>query len=529
MIDDVDYLIENAEKDSQIVYVDSSLRDKLYYPTANEYTVTFDQPFKLVYGFDVLDASIPVTMYNVDLYNHTIYYSVIQKNPAALISIDPELYFQEIITVNSFQEIYNRDIETFIAIGDEANLIGYTSAVVSPDPNYVMYIRKVITTEEIVLRKNQSPDEFYFFSINNIQYGIKNTALNLDIITILQKNEFNLKVNQTNVDFIYFEKYEIDLNTYNAIQTSNAHIITIGNYIKSLELGNYDILTIVNDMNDLMNPTLVDVTPTTPVPKKQGKLQFSSAHLILVNAARGELIRSLGFDTNPSTTENGNNYRGWTVGSNFLIYGGVYDTASGTYIIVSPGLISLLGERFVVLRIKELEDHLYGSYAYMSLTPGVGMFKMAAAFGGITNLRFDYTTIIKKDFHPIGKLPRLSIRFETSSGRLYDFKGVNHQLMLNVKFYVPKQKIKFTRSTLNPNYDANLMQYMAGNQRIQNREDSDDEQEFDEDDYKKEYQKQIDKYDYTSESTESNENEIISSDSEEDLDTYMKKTRLRAL
>jgi hypothetical protein len=44
----------------------------------------------------------------------------------------------------------------------------------------------------------------------------------------------------------------------------------------------------------------------------------------------------------------------------------------------------------------------------MDMTPGIGLFKMASAFGGITNLRFDYTTLITRPFHPIGKLSKLS-------------------------------------------------------------------------------------------------------------------------
>ena len=51
MIDDIDYLLENSEKDSMVLYIDSSLRNKLYYPSANEYTIQFSQPFKYVYGF----------------------------------------------------------------------------------------------------------------------------------------------------------------------------------------------------------------------------------------------------------------------------------------------------------------------------------------------------------------------------------------------------------------------------------------------------------------------------------------------
>lgn len=441
MIDDVEYLVENAEKDSQIVYIDSSLRNKLYYPNANEYTVEFDQPFKLVYGFDVLDATIPVTMYNIDIYNQTISFTVVQKNPASLQAIDPEQYMREISKSKTFAEAFNREVETYVVVGEETELSSYLPGIMTTNDNYIMYYRKSLLTTEIQKRTLQSASEFYIFKYDFVDYCIKDIAANQVIIDILKSEDFSINVNTNDVELIYFEKHVINSTAFLAIKSANSYIVLINNYRKTLEAGNYDILTLINDLNDLMNPSLIDVETTTAVPKKQAKLQFLSSHYILMNAAQGEMIKSLGFDTYPGTTAS-SNYKGWTIGTNYMVFGAVFDSSIAKYKVVSPGLISLLGERFAILRIKELEDHLYGSYSYMQMTPGIGMFKMAAAFGGITNLRFDYTSVVRKPFHPIGKLSKLSIRFETSSGRLYDFKGVNHQLMVNIKFYVPTQKVK---------------------------------------------------------------------------------------
>lgn len=527
MIDDVDYLENNVEKDSQIVYIDSSLRDKYFYPNSNEYVVNFDQPFKLVYGFDVLDATIPVTMYNVDAYNNTMTITVVIKNNLSLSPIDPKFHFKEISTCKSFIEIFNQDVESFILVGTEIELNQYLGAVVSPNKHYLMYYRTVYNTTELIIRTNQTEEEYYFFKFNSVEYGIKKIISNQDLIDIINSEEFGLNINTDNTfDVIKFEKNIIDIDAYNAAKAANAYLITIGNYNKSLELGNYDVITIINDLNDILNPIFVDIASTTAVPKKQAKLQFTSTHYILINSAKGELIKSLGFDSTPIASSTSTNYEGWIIGSNFLIFGSVYDSATSRYILASPGLISLLGERFAILRMKELEDHLYGSYAYMGMTPGIGMFKMASAFGGITNLRFDYTTVIKKPFHPIGKLPKLSIRFETASGRLYDFKGVNHQLIVNIKFYVPTQKVKFNKYILNPNYDPNIMNYMAKNRTIENREQNESEQDYDNEDEYLQYKKELDKYDYSSSEEEDEEEEETDDESEQDAYEYMQKNRM---
>lgn len=511
MIEDIDYLSQFSEKGSQIVYIDSSLRNKVFYPNPNDYVVEFDQAFKLVYGFDVIDATIPVTMYNVDAYNNSICFTVVKANQSSLETVDPELYMKELCNCKSFIDLYNMDHDTSVVVGTEMNLAPFLGGIMSPDDEseyYVMLYRTVYNTDQILKKTNQNSEEFYFFKFGFGEYCIKYTEDNQPLIEKLQSGNYFIYIYDTGlVDLIYFEHHNINATLFRSIQTANAHIISVGTYTKTLQVGNYDVLTITNDLNEVLNPVNIDAEPTTSVPKKQGKLLFSSANFILLNGVRGELAKSLGFDTYPFSTSDGVNYKPWSIGDNNFIFGSVFNEADNRYKIIAPGLMSLLGERFAILRIKELEDHLYGSYSYMKMTPGIGMFKMAAPFGGVTNLRFDYTTVITKPFHPIGKLSRLSIRFETSSGNLYDFKGVNHQLMVNVKFYVPTQKHKFSRSILNPHYDPNIMKYMSNGRSIQYREDSDDEEEFDEEKYYQLYKKELDKYDYSSSDEESEDSQ----------------------
>jgi len=71
-IDDVLYLQQNGEEDSMMVFVDSATRDYTFYPTPSDYVVNFDEPIKMVTGLDVLDASIPASMYNVDTDNNMV-------------------------------------------------------------------------------------------------------------------------------------------------------------------------------------------------------------------------------------------------------------------------------------------------------------------------------------------------------------------------------------------------------------------------------------------------------------------------
>ena len=75
-IEDVDYLKQNSIVQSYIFLVDSKDRDHESYPTPSEYVTTFTSPFTNVIGIQLIDASIPRTMYNIDSYNNTIVFYI---------------------------------------------------------------------------------------------------------------------------------------------------------------------------------------------------------------------------------------------------------------------------------------------------------------------------------------------------------------------------------------------------------------------------------------------------------------------
>jgi hypothetical protein len=202
------------------------------------------------------------------------------------------------------------------------------------------------------------------------------------------------------------------------------------------------------------------------------------------------------------------------VGENTNVFAAISNSTYGSgYVIVAPGIVNLLGDRYVILRCPEIEDHLLGSYSYIKSTPGLGLFKLAAAQNDVTHLRFDFVNLVRKPFHPIGKLTKLTFKFQTQSGDLYDFKGVNHQIMFVIKFLVPSQKHTFYKSILNPNYDANFIKYMSTSRTIENKEDSDEEQDYTTKENIIRYKKEIQQYDYSS-----SDDEGGSDDSEVDFD-----------
>ena len=522
MIEDIEYLNDHCEKDAATFYVDTNSRNREFFPYPAEFVVDFPQPFKLVNGFDILDAAIPTTMYNIDIPSIDNSFTLVSIPPYS--SNDRTAHFLELTTSEIFGNIFEAKVESNILVCVEDVLNTYNiqeqdklkSDTVIKLPHYVA-IRRQLFNVPIVKQKNNINGTMFYITFQDNYYSVVNDTNNQAIIDILKDDNYSLTMTSPNVFTVtYFEFYNVTETISTTITSNVEYIILVSNYTKSVQEGNYDVSTIRNDLNSLWNDVNIFVENTTTVERKQGRFKISSSELIIYNAKKSGMSRSIGFDLLPSATDKAL-YTPCNVRGNKRIYIGVYNNDEKIYLIFAPGIVNLLGERFVILRCKEIEDHLLGSFAYMSYTPGIGLFKLAASYNDITNLRFDFVNLVRKPFHPIGKLHKLTFRFETSAGDLYDFKGVNIQMLFMIKFLVPTQKFKFEKSILNPNYDPNFMKYMSTSKNIQYKEDSDNEEEFDNDKYYQMYKKEMDKYDYSSSGDEEEGDDYGDSESEEEV------------
>ena len=153
------------------------------------------------------------------------------------------------------------------------------------------------------------------------------------------------------------------------------------------------------------------------------------------------------------SSDNGGNV--WTKECNSFCVNITY--TQKTFNMTPPGFLSLVGDRFIILRCPEIERNVFGSMAFGDNSPGIALFKMGCV--GYSDSRFDFSTVAYKEFHPLGKLSRLSFRFERINGELYNFKSVNHHLLIVVKQYVARKVDLLTRSSLNPNYKPNFLEY----------------------------------------------------------------------
>lgn len=358
-IEDIDFLKKNSIKENYLFIVDSKNRDYLRFPDPNYYEVPLNVPLKNVIGINVMEASIPRTMYSVDKYN------------------------------NSFSfYISNSQSDTLVTNG--------------LDP------------------LNTNMNIFTTINITPGNYSIQTFLLN-----------FN--------NLMYAKTIEDPINISSPIQIVN-----------------------------FSNP-----------PELTNKITFTCKKPFILNMYDSTLAETLGFSLNIKPEDDDIKYkyiRKYEGNARFLrIYHSYFNTKTGNYEITSPGIVFFIGEKYIVLRSPEIEEHAYGSLAYTNYNLGIVKFKVNSV--GYNDERMEMTRLPIREFHPIGKLSKLTFKFETAAGNFYDFKGVNHIITYLITYYRPLlANIDEFKPILNPNYKNNFNDYRYINeeQELSDEEDKDE-------------------------------------------------------
>lgn len=507
MIEDIDYLKENSEKDYVMVFIDSGERDKDTWPTPTEYAITFDPPFKNVFSVEIVDAALPTTMFNIDKYSQDFMLTTVTTFESS--PYDMRQYFEEISTSTDFIRYFDDKQENTLLVCDPASITWYdvdNPLYTDKNTNYRIALRSKIENVSIAILSNQVVSEYHIFDYKDKKMIILDIPANQPIIDILNKQNFYLSLRlDGNYDVIYYEYKYISLGIMNSIVSDSAYYVRIANNRFTMPAGNYNVSDFRFELNTLWNDAYnIYVDPIGLYDTRQGKYKYYSSSLFVFNTRIKSMSYVLGFDLNPSIDDSAL-YDTMTIGTNRKLFVSIFNNAEQRYEIIPPGMTNLGGERFLILRCPEVESHMYGSYAFTGHTPGIGLFKIAASQNETTHLRWDFNTLIRKPIHPIGKLPKMTFRFELPDGRPYDFKGINHQFLLAIKYYVPSAKANFDRYTLNPNYNPDTRNYLITSKTTQYKEENnadngDDEDEDDEEKYKF-YKKQLDKFNYGEETS----------------------------
>lgn len=563
-VEDIDFLTKNAEQDSYLFFIDSSQRDKNAFPTVSEYEIRFTEPFSNVFGLEVLDAMIPSTRYTIDTGRDRFKYHLALLNIA---KVPNDSTWQDMVTGLSASSSFVKCVKN-----PEPDVDGYISNITvfqkgtvaipingmssSNSKWKICEVTFVPFTKDVDVRLlsdstiQLNPSEIAFKADDGQSYALNKLYVEANnLTTLLALRE--VYVDWNNAKIWIMELSGITLEAFHEINQTNIGIsgnytfgetgiwFTLSNVMMKLEHGNYDIFTFQTYLNATIPSnhayTLNETTyylpfndPGSSIPsvlqntiygniERQSKYKFSVStpnSKFILNLSQTLISDAIGFSSKAPTKGAPLFYKEvsiWPRNNNELL---VTTTQYGLeQVIITPGIINLNGMSYVILRCPEIESHMYNSFSYSQNCPGIGMFKLGA-LNQIISVRFDFVNFIKKPFHPIGKLAKLTFRFETTEGLPYDFKGVDHNMLLSVKFYVPRLKEPKHKFVLNPNYNPNFLEYMIKDMHIDDEQD-DEEAEWDK---SLENKAEILQRKYSSLIKEQNEYDYSSEDDDDEVD-----------
>jgi len=502
-MEDVQYLLGSAKEESYLFLVDSRTRDTSVFPTPSEYEITFASPFRNVFGMDLLDATIARTEYIVETNTNVLEYALGQ--PASLadwaqgawavgrkrvVTLEPGDY-----NLPQFVEHMNDRLAAVAAENDEPALR------CAPRTNPSEISNKVVLT-------CSTP-----FTLLMAGSTLRHTLGFGDPVTTTASTDYaavpGWSVNRTGgASDAFLSRTSADLPDVDPasatlgplpaasmtkfepvyagrvlrqhfVSTADGPASKVLTYAVGVSAGVPPTLTVrvrrtaddvvmasgtlqveAYDVNDVYVPTASELTDAG-----NGVLLTGTAYYVEYTAAGGSGTSYVGVyyneDNLPVSGQRYIELNGQAVHSGQNLCCDVV-TSSWGHAVWCPGVVNLSGPRFVNIRCPEIESHMFRDRVNERCHAGLGMVKLRGY--GFREQRYDFVSFPPRRFHPLGKVGKLTFRLERPDGTLYDSHGVDHTLLLVLRYYsLPQADAKAgaaVRSTLAPQYTPDLRQYM---------------------------------------------------------------------
>ena len=333
---------------------------------------------------------------------------------------------------------------------------------------------------------------------------------NLNIEPVMLKIENFVKVNNNNYFKIRFTNLYVPLvNFYTPVKQFNLnndidYKEILDTYFEkfsfTIPIGNYTINKLIYSINTLLYENNIKIKTREKTennkfflnrddnidisfkclgnsnpPELTNIIKFECNRKFILDMNLSTSFQILGFSNNINTYKNEifDQFSYYQINS-LIEYEKFYHSINinGKETIIAPGIVYLIGTRYILLKCPEIEQHLYGSFSYTKNS--MGLAKLRTSFWGL-NEDYSIFKLPLREFHPIGKLDKLTLRFENPDGTLYNFRGIDHDIVFAIYYYSPKQTKIFEKSVNNPEYKLDFISYKFGDKDDSYSEDDDDE------------------------------------------------------
>lgn len=429
-MEDVQFLKQRAKEDSYLFVVDSSKRDKHAYPSASQYTIQFNAPFKNVLGIELLDATIPRTEYVVDEKCNTVVYSV-NDGPKKTATVDPGDY-----NLLQFCEALSGLLEDELTVEPLSSPYSQTSKLKFRCPlPFVIYLTETTMRTQLGFAGTEKTISSTLAGDSTTTRTFLGPYPGFDTITLAPGERLR--------------------QAFTPSETGTAYSASI----YSDQIGGNMNVRIEDALGTVLGTGIVRPFEASEVLFQNGEtLEAGDTYYLIIEAPSGGSIFVNAPTDGLESAEISPTPTGlWTPIADqslaFEVWVGI-----GQQELVSTHLVDLTGVRYVMVRCPEIETYMYRERAYEPFYAGLGMVKLGA--NGIREQRFDFVSFPRRTLTtPLGKLSSLTFRLERPDGTLYDSRGIDHSLLLVLRYYTSMKPEEPTPSLLNPQYLPNPIEY----------------------------------------------------------------------
>jgi hypothetical protein len=490
MSEDINFLLKNSRPVDYVVYVDSSQRDVSVHLTPAQYSITFAQPFRYVTTVEVIDMIIPATMQKFNSTNNNLRLDPDYRTDRGFQGVD--------VTIDAGDYL---DGDVFVAAVN-AKLVGGLQASLGTDGNlsldgptpFAVDLGSSMTEalggamRERLFDAPISPG-FAGSSVSSremtdVAIGTGTAASNRTMVvcssvaqsfvapsTPCNLHELRLPGGKPTLTGkkIGFSLHEDGggcpgraLEWQAAVPYGGSTITFDTDPFRTGLLNPGDTYWVVaRNESSSMASTIV----TVPLP-------IDSASRVLSRTrdrewvADDQVALSLGADVEltPGDQVTLGAGRGFIASLVFSV---------PVHSLRFPGRLDLFGSRCIRLRCKEVEERLIGSFAYGDNAPGMALIKLVGGTTGtFSQLSNDFYSLKNREFgSPMLSLATMSFRFEMLSNELYDFRGVNHTLVIMVRcLSMHSPGMADFKPVLNPRYTADMVAYANAQWRVRDND-----------------------------------------------------------
>lgn len=427
-MEDIEYLAKHGKEEAYIFIVDSARRDMYAYPAPSEYQIRFDAPFVNVFGFELLDATIPRTEYTVEENRNVFAYTV--GDTTRTLTVEPGDY-------------------NLVQLCDAMNG-GLTGVRIEPHSTpYQLRSRVRINSSGMFTFRASESSIAPILGFRGTESTYEATLTGIDEQRTFQG------------PFPGFDTQELIAGSTVVRQPFVPGVTGVpSRIIVHVAAGTVDLgVRLVDSQGDAVGSgTVSSETPEIVILDGAEIVAGDQYYVELVAATTANVYVSVRPD-GVDPAESAETVAGpWTpLGSDWGVACEVYVTYN-RYEIEGTGLVDLTGERHVLVRCEEIESNLYRERKAGDYHSGIGLVKLGG--NGYQEERFNFVGFPARRLQaPIGKLDHLTFRLEKTDGTLYNARGVNHTLLCVIKYYVFAQES--TRpATLNPGYTPDMIKFM---------------------------------------------------------------------